>query len=186
MTWRILIALGAVLLLSGCGAQSRSLGPAVYEINRMPEEEVRQLLAGRTVMTFIDVYRECRTYPVGQYYSTSCNEIPGPGTQVELLAEDGWSYLWYPGNRVIVRGQWTLHHWYREYAICFRYGAAVLKPKTKDPWDSFDCTLLTEYAPTVAETRQGDPFDLASGRLPFVLVRDQTTIDALLQRRAAQ
>lgn len=174
--------LGAVLVLAGCGVQSKALGPPVYEIYRMPEEEVRPLLAGKTMMTFIDVYRDCHTIPVGQYFSSYCNERPGPGTQVEFLAEDGWSYLWYPGNRSVVRGQWTLHHWYDKYAICFRYSAATRKPMTRDPRDSFDCTLLSDYAPTVAEKREGDPFNLASGRLPFVLVRDKTTIDDLLKR----
>ncbi len=172
-------------MLAGCagGLQSKALGPPVYEIYRMPAEEVRPLLAGKTVMTFIDVYRECRTFPVGQYYSTSCTEIPGPGTQVEFLADDGRSYLWYPGNRGVVRGQWMLHRWYEKYGICFRYGAAMLKPKTKDPRESFDCTLLSDYAATVAELAEGDPFELDSGHLPFVLRRDQTTIDDLLKRR---
>lgn len=183
MRRKVCIHFLAMVLLAGCGVQSKSLGPPVYEIYQMPEEQVRPLLAGKTVMTFIDVYRECRTYPVGQYYSTSCNETPGPGTQLEFLANDGWSYLWYPGNRGVVRGQWTLHHWYDKYAVCFRYGAATLKPKTKDPRDSFDCTLLSDYAPTVTELVEGDPFNLASGQLPFVLVRDKTTIDDLLKRR---
>jgi hypothetical protein len=183
---KVLILCALSALLAGCGAQSRSLGPAVYEINRMPVEDVWRVLAGKTIMTFVDAYQDCSYNMVGNYVVPSCHAIPGPGTQVEFLAEDGWSYLWYPGNRGPVRGQWTLHQWYREYAVCFRYGAATLKPFTKDPRDTFDCTLLTEYAPTVTETAEGDPFDLSSGRLPFVLVRDQTTIDALLKRRAAR
>ena len=171
-------------VLAACaGHSSKALGPPVYEINRMQPEEARPLLAGKTVMTFIDVYRECRTFPVGQYYSTSCTEIPGPGTQVEYLAEDGSSYLWFPGNRGVVRGQWTLHYWHDRYGICFRYGAATRKPVTKDPRDSFDCTLLSDYAATVAEVRDGDPLQLGSRKIPFVLTRDQTTIDDLLQRR---
>jgi hypothetical protein len=179
---RGLVFLGAVLLLAGCGAhvQSKAFGPPVYEIYRMPEEEVRPLFAGKTVMTFVDFYVDCYNGWSGQYYTPHCNKRPGPGTQIEFLADEGRSYLWFPGNRGLVPGQWVVRRWYEKYEICFRYGSDTRNAITGERGGDVHCTLLSDYAGTVAEVRDGDPFDLASGGLPFVLSRDKTTIDDLL------
>ncbi|WP_282608349.1 hypothetical protein [Pelagibius sp. Alg239-R121] len=176
---------GVCLFLSACGYQSEVFGPPIYEIYKMPVEEARTHLAGKTVMTFIDVYRDCRTYPVGKYYSTSCSERPGPGTQVEYLAENGQSYLWFPGNRRLVRGHWVVRRWREKYEICWSYGPNSRHFITGKRGKNLTCDLLSNYAESIAEIRREDSFSLSSGHLPFVLKRDQTTFDTLLVQAAS-
>lgn len=173
------------LFLSSCAAyESEVFGPPIYEIYKMPVAEARSHLAGKTVMTFVDVYRDCINGQVGPYYYPVCSERPGPGTQVEYLADDGRSYLWFPGNRRLVRGHWIVRRWREKYEICWSYGPNSRHFITGERGDKLSCDLLSNYAVTIAEIREDDSFDLASGRLPFVLKRDQTTFEALLQQIA--
>lgn len=173
--------LGIGLFLSSCSYQSEVFGPPIYAIYKMPVEEARTHLAGKTVMTFVDVYRDCTLHQTGQYYYTVCNETPGPGTQVEYLGPDGRTYLWFPGNRRLVTGHWIVRRWREKYEICFSYGRASRHFITGKTGNNLSCDLLSNYAESIAEIRQEDSFSLSTGALPFVLKRDQTTIDALLK-----
>ncbi len=173
---------GIALLLGACTYQSEVFGPPIYAIYKMPVEEARSHLAGRTVMTFVDVYRDCTVHQTGQYYYPVCHETPGPGTQVEYLAENGRTYLWFPGNRRLVLGSWIVRRWREKYEVCFSYSRSSRDFVTGATGDNLTCDLLSNYPETITEIRQEDSFDLSSGTLPFVLERDQTTFDALLSK----
>lgn len=178
---RLTAVLGSFFLLSACaGYNSEALGPPIYEIYRMPPEEARLHLAGKTVMTFVDSYRWCQSNAYGSY----CKWVEGPGTQVDFLAEDGSWFLWSPGITKLTTGKWAIRRWREEYEICFSSQGIVSNVIARKLYDDgFKCALLTSYAAEITDTRAEDEFDLASGRLPFRLDNEPTTIDDLLNRR---
>ena len=102
---------------------------------------------------------------------------PGHGTQVEYLARGGTSYLWYPGNRVILRGDWKTEG----NRICFRYGPNTYNPVTGQRGATWECQSLSDHRRFMTESRSGDVLGLA-GRTkpPFTLDSRQVTLDALI------
>ncbi|WP_143145772.1 hypothetical protein [Devosia enhydra] len=102
---------------------------------------------------------------------------PGHGTQVEYLAKGGTSYLWYPGNRVILRGDWKTEG----NRICFRYGANTYNPVTGQRGATWSCQLLSEHRRFMTESRTGDVLGLAGrDKPPFTLDSRQVTLAALI------
>jgi hypothetical protein len=110
---------------------------------------------------------------------TTLTYDPGHGTQIEYVAANGTSYLWYPGNRVVLPG-----HWKRQGKdICWAYGANTYNPVTGQHGGGFECEPLGLYASSIVETAKGDVFGLAHRtRVPFQLTRTATTIATLLKR----
>jgi hypothetical protein len=104
----------------------------------------------------------------------------GHGTQVEYLAPDGGAYL-YPLDSGIVVGAWKTEG----NDVCFRYGRNTYNPVTRKAGGSWDCTPLALHSNHVVERARGDVFGLASGKLPFQLQRERTTIAKLKQAHAA-
>src|ERR1051325_4937627 len=52
--------------------------------------------------------------------------MPEHGTQVTYMGRDGAVFLWYPGNRVLVPGRWTIEACPNQPGaarLCFQYGA---------------------------------------------------------------
>ena len=86
------------------------------------------------------------------------------GNQVEYLDPDGRCYLWYPGNPVVLVGQWRCD----ESRIYFRYGSETYNPVTGvigGQWESRPTAL---WSASVVEAVPGDILEL-DRRLPFVL-----------------
>ncbi len=183
MLKNLLPLIGVGLFLTGCGVQNDAFGPPVYAIYKMPVEEARTHLAGKTIMTSVDVHRDCTTHQVGQYYYPVCNERPGPGTLVEYLHPSGFTFLWAPNRPALVKGRWLVRRWREKYEICFIHEAAVRRFERGRNESRFSCNLLSNYAETIIEIRPEDSFNLSSGRQPFPLSRELTTFDALLAKR---
>ena len=108
------------------------------------------------------------------------------GTQVEYLGAQGRSYLWYPGNRVILDGRWRYTPFRTASAvlpgICFAYGANSYNPVTgaRGGWE---CEPVAVYRAHVVETVAGDIFGLSTRpEPPFDLPADRTTLSALRGR----
>jgi hypothetical protein len=112
---------------------------------------------------------------------TAMTYDPGHGTQVEYLAPDGGAYLWYPLNSGIVVGAWKTEG----NDVCFRYGRNTYNPVTRKAGGNWDCTPLALHSKHVVERARGDVFGLASGKLPFQLQRERTTIAKLQKARTA-
>lgn len=92
------------------------------------------------------------------------------GTQIEYLGADGRTALWYPGNSGPVMGQWEIRDKGRGDAeICFRYGADTFNPVTGQSGGDWECQDVYYYTAWKFERVAGDPFNLTSGRLPFIL-----------------
>ena len=91
---------------------------------------------------------------------------PGHGTQVEYLAKDGRTFLWYPGNTVVLAGEWKTEG----ADICFRYGGNTYNPVTKHRGGGWECTPLKIHTSVVVEQKKGDVFGLAGRKqVPFDL-----------------
>ncbi len=116
----------------------------------------------------------------------------GHGTQVEYLAPGGRSYLWYPGNQAVVAGTWSLRNRelkefgggsYQRPEICYNYSNASYNPVTGKS-GGLECSELSNFSIYIEEMAPGDPFRLASGKVPFPLDKRSTTLDALFARKS--
>lgn len=91
------------------------------------------------------------------------------GTQIEYLAADGRSYLWYPGNHVIVPGYWkTKKDWAGNTQICGLYGGDTYNPVTGERGGNWECYFAYDYLIEHEELVQGDPLRLKQ-QVPFVM-----------------
>lgn len=98
------------------------------------------------------------------------------GTQVSYSRPDGAIFLWYPGNSVVLQGQWEA----RPGSICFRYGTNTYNPATKVRGGAWACMLARDLDRDTVETVRGDLFGLARRTaVPFVLPGVKTTFAEL-------
>ncbi len=105
------------------------------------------------------------------------------GPQVYYLSPDGKVHLWYPGNRRAVQGRWIVEPLDRNAAIgviCFTYQNA------RNPVSGYSGGRSCETAPRFfagnREAAAGDPFGLATGRIPFVLGKKPTSLADLARQ----
>ncbi len=113
-------------------------------------EAWRTVLSNRTFVSFTDVF----------------------GTQVNYLAPDGSSHLWFPGNQRVVVGSWEVEGrpgGSNTDLICYQY------PNARNPVTGAvgnrSCIRKTQFDAHNIEEILGDAFDLQSGDLPFVMDR---------------
>lgn len=105
------------------------------------------------------------------------------GTQVEYLSADGRSFLWYPGNRALVPGQWKVEGRGGSAQMCFRYTSDSFNPATGQIGGGWDCRFGGAYLVDQYEILDGDPFGLSDGKVPFVMPRDAWWTGADLAKR---
>ncbi|GFE50252.1 hypothetical protein So717_20050 [Roseobacter cerasinus] len=93
------------------------------------------------------------------------------GYQVIFIDSGNRAWLWYPGNARALAGEYMLDTVAGQRAICWRYPSSSGNPVTGTRGGSFNCTprLLSQKS-TIAALR-GDPFNLASGAVPYPLQR---------------
>jgi hypothetical protein len=104
---------------------------------------------------------------------------PGHGTQVSYMRSDGAVFLWYPGNRVVLRGDWRI----QDGRVCFRYGANTYNPVTGRGGGGWECRPIGAFSRTTVDRVPGDVFGLTKrNTVPFVLAPDRTTIADLTRR----
>lgn len=102
------------------------------------------------------------------------------GTQVEYNAANGKTYLWYPGNAEIVRGQWKLKRNGKAVDICFKYPAGATTGQAAGDWA---CQGVQTYLDGARQRSPGDALELSKAKaVPFVLTREKTSIPALWQK----
>ncbi|WP_437727554.1 SEC-C metal-binding domain-containing protein [Sorangium sp. So ce861] len=91
---------------------------------------------------------------------------PSHGNQIEYYDRNGRCYLWYPGNRIILAGEWRVDG----EDLCFRYAVKAHNPvtgKRTDAWE-WERTPLRRWGSTVTDSAPGDVYGLATG-FPFIL-----------------
>lgn len=111
----------------------------------------------------LDAQRD-KTPPFPVAGATFASFDVGHGYQVEYLAPNGRVFLWYPGNRSVLAGQWkrVLDE------VCYRYGPQTYNPQTFQRGGSWNCEYAGKLAHFVVGYEQGDVFRLSSGRVPYV------------------
>ena len=151
-----------ISLLAGCSGSIKVFGPTIDELNDMHSSEAQAYIAGKTVMTY-----------------------GGHGTQIEYMDTDGLAYLWYPGNRRTIPSRWNLRDLRnaRLHAICFKYPTTSYNPLLGTNGGTWECDTINAWAKKIREVREGDIFNLSSGKVPWPLSRDSTTFDDLLKMR---
>lgn len=72
---------------------------------------------------------------------TNLSFDPGHGTQIEYVAPNDTSFLWYPGNTMVLPGRWnTVPAQHGQAAqICFDYGPRSYNPVTRVYGGSVSC-----------------------------------------------
>jgi len=123
------------------------------------------------------------------------------GTQVSYVTSDGKTFLWYPGNRVVLSGRWQacesrFGHLSQKGSeqvvitygvVCFKYGANTRNPVTGVRGAKWQCAPAGALEQTQVEERSGDIFGLSKRtQVPFVLPKKRTTLNALAARLAKQ
>lgn len=194
-------------------------GPAVAREYRRP----RALFAARPVLTQAD-YTTRNTLPkaasggaalprayadpevIASFFAdrTIVSHSPQHGTQVEYIAPNGTTFLWYPGNDTILRGTFNVL-WENASAeiddpqegryrgqinlnyVCFRYAANSYNPVTGHRGGGFECGSYARQREALRETRKGDVFGLAGRtKAPFPLGREPQSVAALQKLGAAK
>lgn len=175
-------AVAGVLLvgLTGCvsaensarGAEGREAAGLRPERRRLSGGKVRAAFVGRTRVTSAGLL----------------------GSQVTYMSPAGRSYLWFPGNRVVLAGGWTIEETggYRPYAgkpvsqmsVCFRYGANTENAFSGQRGGT-ECIPAEAGIGLIQDSADGDIFGLSRTEVaPFVLPARRTTIRELQGRLA--
>lgn len=129
---------------------------------------------------------------------TALHYDSGHGTQVEYMSADGHAFLWYPGNRSVVPGEWHIRigseAWgpgdesrnelgpnafiqrHRAFPfestlyLCFRYGRNTYNPVMNMRGGNWECAISEPLSHWEEITYAGDLFGLAETRqVPAVL-----------------
>ena len=146
LTW---VALAVCVMggVAGCGAPS---GPPV----------VQEVMARDNIFP---------SYP--QPDRTYLSFSSAHGFQVNYLRADGRAWLWYPGNSVGVPEEYETRTVNGTKAICWRHPSDSYKPVTRQHGGEFVCTPLELAQKANVAVLRGDPFSLASGKVPYRLDR---------------
>lgn len=138
----IVAMIGSVAALAGCGARaygtSMSIGGDAGKLT--------QLVSG----------------------ATAASRSSQHGSQVEYLAPDGRTFLWYPGNTRPLPGRWKVEQRSLGALICFAYPPSSFNPATGQSGGDWQCQDGGNYVVAQSEFLDGDPFELSSGKLPFI------------------
>jgi len=94
------------------------------------------------------------------------------GTQIEYLAPDGSSDLWFPGSPRTTPGHWkVMASTSGAPVMCFLYGPNSYDPVLHAYGGNWECGPLQQYILHLHTLAIGDPFRLANGKVPFVMPR---------------
>lgn len=165
------IVMLAALLLPGCTyTPAVDLTPSQY-MSIMNPKPLPDSPLERPVGAVLDP-----AYPRPGYTYAS-GEPDGPhGVQVFYVTADGDSFLWYPGNRRVVHGEYRLignapegllPKRGRVDGIKFKYQPNSYNPVTGRRGGTWDRRDRMEGARSVISYARGDIFDLSSGSVPY-------------------
>lgn len=93
----------------------------------------------------------------------------GHGFQVNYLGSNGQAWLWYPGNTAAVPEIWRVRE--DGAAVCWLHPTNSWNPVTKQRGGKESCMAIPTMRKITVASLPGDPFDLASGKVPYPLDR---------------
>lgn len=145
----ILFPILAVLLSACLSPEERAQDQKVLSLQQTPEI-LKSTLADGTVVS-----RDPNSF------------IEEHGTKVEYHAADGRSFLWYPGNRSVVVGQWDVRADQNgRILLCYKYGNNTYNPVTQRRGGQWNCSRSDLQ---VSELLIGNPFGLKAGPVPKII-----------------
>lgn len=102
---------------------------------------------------------------------------PTYGRQVEYYGKDRAAYLWFPGSKSVIKGEWVTSPEGRE--ICFMYFSPIYKQETGLDGTVPSCTNIETWEAEMLDSKPGDVFHLSRHKLPRVLEKNAsyTTLD---------
>ena len=105
---------------------------------------------------------------------------PRYGSQIEHLAADGKSYLWFPGQIRTTPGHWRVTgDSSGSPRMCFLYGANSYDPVEKTYGGAWECASLELYLGHLMQLAKGDPFGLHDGSAPFPMPKPPQALDMI-------
>lgn len=156
----LLLALVAIAVSPVFAQAPKGINEAFLIENSARVSKVKAYYKGVTVMTYKKPY----------------------GTQVEYFSPNGKTFLWYPGNRDVVRGEWKANKGQDGYPqTCFRYQSNSVNPYTKVPGGNWQCAQSIYFMFTDVQRIKGDAFGLAQ-QLPFKLSKRKTSFQRLAKK----
>lgn len=119
----------------------------------LPVEQATTLVSGKTSLS----------YDLGT----------GHGNQIEFNSTDGECYLWYPGNKTILKGKWQIRRDKDVTSICYSYAKNTYNPVTKSKGGDWECEALGVFAHYQVDRKNGDVFGISKqANAPHILARD--------------
>lgn len=145
------MAAAFALLLSACAPQ----GQAPATANAIADVQSRKT-------AFPDYPQADRTY---------LSFDGGHGFQVNYIGRDGRAWLWYPGNVTGVPELYERRTVAGRPALCWAHPSNSRNPVTGHRGGGWSCTPLDFARKTIVAVLDGDPYRLASGKVPYRLKR---------------
>ena len=87
--------------------------------------------------------------------------------QIEFLDPNGYCYLWYPGNSIILVGRWRAN----EKCIFFQYGINTFNQVTGVLGGHWEMCPIDAWSVSIVEDVAGDILEIKKS-IPFVLKRN--------------
>jgi hypothetical protein len=175
-----LVALAVALILSACHDINDAPVEIRPELERIDAREAAMSAEGKA--TYRSLYSDGTKLAAFLSNSTVRHYDALHGAQVEFLGTDGKTALWYPGNSRPVFGFWKIKQTFDGPDMCFLYGSNTYNPVTKQGGGSWECGDASLYLIGMAESVEGDLFRLMTGRVPFALSKEETTLKQLAGR----
>lgn len=155
------ILFGALLVLSSCtnSGSSNNMSPAERAAESRAIVEAHAFVSGATNID--------RTSTI---------------LQIEYHRPDGRAFLWFPGNRSILTGQWDIRRSpfgpgpYR----CYRYDTSTNRKPFGSPDDGATCIFIDPQKERYWFV--GDPYKLSTRGLPFVMRRGPDAYSEVIRR----
>jgi len=172
------IAISALLVALGACASDPAppAAPAVLARSEMTQEQQAAFLAGaRTRMD--EAAAKVRGMAKAEIVSGMTGAVSnqthlilqqGHGVYLEYTDAQGRLFMWYPGNKNVVSGTWKVMDTYSPPRTCFKYLNAV--HGVTGQYEPNECVPPEQVIgrPYDLGVRAGDPFNLASGKIPYV------------------
>ncbi|MFT6772497.1 MAG: hypothetical protein ACJA1L_000201 [Paracoccaceae bacterium] len=159
------VAAAVALAIAGCAPGARLGGDVKSAIAEVNARENRFASYPQPDMTYLSFSK-------------------GHGFQVNFIAPEGKSWLWYPGNRAGLPEDYKLGTVSGQKAICWRHPSGSYNPATRTGGGAFQCSNLAFEQRTIVAAPPGDPYALATGKLPYRLDRCAAPAEFQFDRKA--
>ncbi|MEL6425938.1 MAG: hypothetical protein AAFQ33_10845 [Pseudomonadota bacterium] len=166
MTFKTWVAVaGTLIALGACGPSDRERLLTEFGVAQRGKSTVDEILTAAASPENIFAFLADTTFI---HYSDD------HGTQIWYVGPEGRLFLWYPGNRRVVDGYWKVEYDpdIKDSQVFYRYPNSY-NPVTRQLGDSWKTSDRTYYMMARHRMLVGDPFNLSSGKTPFIMPKDE-------------